>query len=96
MNNTILKGLIITMTLAFLWSVTMWSKEETMSDTKTQTINSLNHKIDSLTSLSDSLTDEIFINKVTNGRYELSLEYLKEINPKAAESFENYLNTQTE
>jgi len=44
----------------------------------------------------DSLHDELFIEKVQNGRYELSLEHLKEINPKAAKEFEDYLNHETE
>ncbi len=44
----------------------------------------------------DSLHDELFISKTTVGRYELSLEHLKEINPKAAKDFETFLETQTE
>lgn len=44
----------------------------------------------------DSLRDETFIISTENGRYELSLEHLKEVNPKAAKEFENYLTTQTE
>lgn len=44
----------------------------------------------------DSLRDETFIISTENGRYELSLEHLKEVNPKAAKEFENFLNTQTE
>lgn len=46
--------------------------------------------------LIDSLHDELFNAKTINGRYELSLEHLKETNPKAAKDFENFLNTQTE
>ena len=44
----------------------------------------------------DSLRDETFIISTENGRYELSLEHLKEVNPKAAKEFEQYLTTQTE
>lgn len=44
----------------------------------------------------DSLHDELFNVQTTVGRYELSLEHLKEVNPKAAKEFENYLETQTE
>ena len=44
----------------------------------------------------DSLRDETFIISTENGRYELSLEHLKEVNPKAAKDFEKFLNTQTE
>ena len=44
----------------------------------------------------DSLHDESFNASTINGRYELSLDYLKEVNPKAAKQFEDYMNTQTE
>jgi hypothetical protein len=44
----------------------------------------------------DSLNDEIFNLQSMNGRYELSLEHLKEVNPKAAIQFENYMSNQTE
>lgn len=44
----------------------------------------------------DSLHDESFITSTVNGRYELSLEHLKEVNPKAAKEFEHFMNTQTE
>jgi len=44
----------------------------------------------------DSLQDEIFSAQSVNGRYELSLEHLKEVNPKAAKQFEDYMNHETE
>jgi hypothetical protein len=44
----------------------------------------------------DSLRLELFNSQNINGRYELSLEYLKEVNPKAAKQFENYLSNETE
>jgi hypothetical protein len=44
----------------------------------------------------DSLRGEAFIASTVNGRYELSLEYLKGAYPKAAKEFENFMNTQTE
>jgi len=46
--------------------------------------------------LKDSLYDELFIQKTTNGRYELSLEHLYEVNPKAAKEFDEFLNNETE
>ena len=46
--------------------------------------------------LIDSLQDELFNEKTQNGRYELSLEHLKEVNPKAAKEFEDFLNHETE
>jgi hypothetical protein len=53
-------------------------------------------KEDSLINLTDSLRDELFISKVQNGRYELTLEHLNEVNPKAALEFVNYMNHETE
>ncbi len=44
----------------------------------------------------DSLNDEIFILQSQNGRYELSLEHLYEVNPKAAKEFTNFMEHETE
>jgi hypothetical protein len=52
--------------------------------------------IDSLQNRCDSLYDELFISKVQNGRYELSLEHLYEINPKAGKEFAEFMEHETE
>jgi hypothetical protein len=52
--------------------------------------------IDSLQNRCDSLKDELFILQTQNGRYELSLEYLYEINPKAGKEFQNFMEHETE
>ena len=44
----------------------------------------------------DSLHDELFQAKVQNGRYELSLEHLYEVNPSAAKEFTNFMEHETE
>ena len=44
----------------------------------------------------DSLHDELFNTKVENGRYELSLEHLYEVNPKAAKEFQDFMEHETE
>jgi hypothetical protein len=54
------------------------------------------HNIDSLINLNDSLHDELFISKAENGRYELSLEHLYQINPKAGKEFTEYMEHETE
>jgi len=46
--------------------------------------------------LIDSLHDELFNAKAQNGRYELSLEHLYEVNPKAAKQFDDYMSHETE
>ena len=51
---------------------------------------------DSLQYIVDSLHDENFNNSTIIGRYELSLEHLKESNPKAAVDFEQFYNHETE
>ena len=49
-----------------------------------------------LQSTIDSLNSETFILQTQIGRYELSLEYLYEVNPKAGKQFDEYLNNETE
>lgn len=46
--------------------------------------------------LIDSLHDELFNAKVQNGRYELSLEHLYEVNPSAAKEFDDFMAHETE
>ena len=54
------------------------------------------HNVDSLITLKDSLYDELFQAKVQNGRYELSLEHLYEVNPKAGKMFTEFMEHETE
>jgi len=44
----------------------------------------------------DSLQEELFVLQTQNGRYELSLQHLEEVNPKAAKQFNDYLTNETE
>ena len=44
----------------------------------------------------DSLQEEIFMLQTQNGRYELSLEHLYEVNPKAGKEFQNFMENETE
>jgi hypothetical protein len=44
----------------------------------------------------DSLQEELFLLQTQNGRYELSLQHLEEVNPKAAKQFNDYLTNETE
>jgi hypothetical protein len=46
--------------------------------------------------LIDSLHDELFNEKVLNGRYELTFEHLKEVNPKLGKEMEEWMNHETE
>ena len=44
----------------------------------------------------DSLQEELFMLQTQNGRYELSLEHLYEVNPKAGKFFDDYMKNETE
>ena len=55
--------------------------------------------IDSIAKLNaqvDSLNDKLFIEMTTNGRYELSILHLMDVNPKAAKEFNNFMEHETE
>jgi len=52
--------------------------------------------IDSLQTANDSLRSDNFHLNTIIGRYELTLENLKEENPNAGKEFENFFYTQTE
>ena len=51
---------------------------------------------DSIIAENDSLRLELFNAQNQNGRYEIALQYLYEINPKAGKEFEEYINNNTE
>ena len=44
----------------------------------------------------DSLADELFNAKVEAGRYELTFEHLKEVNPKLGKQMEDWMAHETE
>jgi len=70
----------------------------TMFDLKEQVkqVDILQKQLDSVTILKDSLYDVSFGAQVENGRYQMSLEHLKTVNPKAADEFENFYGHETE
>jgi hypothetical protein len=63
---------------------------------QTRSITQLNRKAVADQNIIDSLQAELFINHVMNDRYELTLDHLNEVNPKAALEFVNYMNHETE
>ena len=44
----------------------------------------------------DSLQTKVFQVQTLNGQYELTLDHLKEVNPKVAQQFQDYLLSETE
>jgi hypothetical protein len=64
-----------------------------------ETYNRLTHTQDSLSTqriLSDSLHDELFIQKVESGRHEFTRDFFFGKHPKLQLEYENYLNHETE
>ena len=81
-------GLVLSI-LTLLWTTVMWNNTIT-------TVRVQKNTIDSLTHLSDSLHDASFNNFVEAGRYELTFEHLKEVNPKLGKEMEEWMNHETE
>ena len=44
----------------------------------------------------DTLQTKVFQIQTLNGQYEMTLNHLEEVNPKAAKQFQNYLLSETE
>jgi hypothetical protein len=83
--------------LSIAFGLLMFAMAQT--DTPKPVIDKEKVLIDSISKLNaqiDTLTDNLFIEKVTTGRYELSLLHLMEVNPKAAKEFNNFMEHETE
>jgi hypothetical protein len=68
----------------------MYEQNNTITRQKTQII-----ELKSQSGI-DSLQTELFTKQTEVGKYELSLEHLKEVNPDAAKEFEDYMSHETE
>ena len=95
-TETKLRGGLVLTILVLLWFTLMWSNGIVTIEEQKNTIDRLNVSLDSVQCLKDSLYEEYFISSVMNGRYEITLENLKEINPQAAKEFEDFLQNETE
>jgi hypothetical protein len=95
-TETKLRGGLVLTILVLLWCIVMWNNDIATIKVQKNTIDSLNVSLDSVQCLKDSLYEEHFISSVMNGRYEITLENLKETNPKAAKEFEDFLYSKTE
>jgi hypothetical protein len=90
-------GLMLAITgIICLWLAFKTHNQEQFVDDAEQSNIVLRDSISKLNVKLDSLHDEAFNASTVNGRYELSLEFLKEINPKAAKDFEEFYDHQTE
>lgn len=84
--------------IALLSVIYMQNNEIKVLKEKTQFIEKIAPLPDDvkITKEMDSLQTELFNAQNTNGRYELALQHLYEINPKAGKQFDEYLNNETE
>lgn len=87
--------------LALLYTV--YGYREQNEKLKSERDELTKHMVDSHTmsggntqNIVDSLQEELFLLQTQNGRYELSLQHLEEVNPKAAKQFNDYLTFETE
>jgi hypothetical protein len=68
----------------------------TMLTIQTRGITQLNRNAVANQNTIDSLHAELFIYQSEIGRYELTLDHLNEVNPKAALEFVNFMSHETE
>lgn len=88
-TETRLKTAFVISVLTSVWLIVMWGNSIV-------TIKEQKNKIDTLTHVSDSLHDELFIIKVELGRHELTRDYFFEKHPKLQLEYENFINHETE
>ena len=90
------KAIVGTGAVAVLVVCYFQQKELTKLRSEHVEVSTVPYVIDSMQNVVDSLHDELFIKHIENGRYELSLEHLYEVNPKAAKEFTNFMEHETE
>lgn len=81
---TLVASLILT-----LWMSVMWSNSDNL-------ITKQKEDIDNLSTIVDSIYQESFGLNMEIGRYEITLEHFKDVNPNAAKEFTDYLSHETE
>jgi uncharacterized coiled-coil protein SlyX len=82
-----IKPFLTTFSVA-LFLYTMYTQNEKITELKTTVVKQ--------EKLVDSLRDDLFQSQNANGRYELTLDYLKENNAKCYEQVKNFYETETE
>ena len=90
------KAIVGTGAVAVLVVCYFQQKELTKLRSEQIKVYNVPHNIDSLINLKDSLHDELFMKHIENGRYELSLQHLYEVNPSAAKEFDDFMQQETE
>ena len=83
-------------TMALLYVIYGQNKQLTKLESEQVKVYNVPLAVDSLQNIIDSLNSEVFILQTQIGRYELSLEHLDEVNPKAGKEFQNFMEHETE
>ena len=83
-------------TMALLYVIYGQNKQLTKLESEQVKVYNVPLAVDSLQNIIDSLEAEAFSAQTQNGRYELSLEHLYEVNPKAGKEFTNFMESETE
>lgn len=90
MTRTVTNILLVLIFATIIYFLTKQSARQVKVETE------LRDSVAQLNFAVDSLRDELFNESVANGRYELSLYHLQEVNPKAAKEFTTFLEHETE
>ncbi len=96
-ENTFLRGALVVAILAALSVALVLTREKYQIEKNlTEQLRKVTVTKDSLQIENRELHDKNFECETTLGRYQMTADHLREVNPKAAQQFENYLYTQTE
>jgi len=87
-ENKMLRGLVVLLAIVCLTLGLLMSKREGDRELK--------DRLDALESDNRELNDKAFELESALGRYQVTLDYLKSINPSAANLFEDYMYNETE
>ena len=83
-------------TMALLYVIYGQNEQLTKLESEQVKVYNVPLAVDSLQNIIDSLEAEAFSAQTQNGRYELSLEHLYEVNPNAGKQFTNFMENETE
>jgi hypothetical protein len=83
-------------TMALLYVIYGQNEQLTKLESEQVKVYKVPAAVDSLQNIIDSLEAETFSAQTQNGRYELSLEHLYEVNPNAGKQFTTFMEQETE
>jgi hypothetical protein len=91
-TETKLKAALVLSILLTIWMSVMWGNSDKKIFKQNEEIVRQKEEIDNLSSIVDNIFQESFCLNMEVGRYELTLDHLKDINPNAHKKFTYYLN----